>query len=107
MHWLAAALIAIAGLHTVASVGMTGGPSHGEHPFIVTLLHMGIFYPFSHAWPAFSRHLYWGGLGASLLLSIAAMNMIGDEYRTHRLIVRIPLGIIYAGFLLILFSKPA
>jgi len=37
-------LIFLAGIYSVLIVGVTGGPNHGEHPLLVTLIHLGIFY---------------------------------------------------------------
>ena len=105
--WVAAILIAIAGAYSVGTVGVTGGPNHGEHPFTVTIVHMISFVATGQQhWPAVSRHLYWGGLIAALILSVIALRMTFNENREWRVFVRVPLGLLYAGFLVVLFMRP-
>ena len=103
---MAAILIALAGLHSVLTVGVTGGPNHGEHPFIVTVVHMIAFCFLGQHWPAVSRHLYWGGLIAALVLSVIALRLTYNTNRGWRVLVRVPLGLLYAGFLVVLFKRP-
>ena len=43
MVYFILAIIVCAGLYSVMITGVTGGPNHGEHPLIVTLIHFGIF----------------------------------------------------------------
>ena len=104
--WVAAVFIAIAGLYTVGTVGVTGGPNHGEHPFTVTIVHMIVFYLRGQGWPASSRHLYWGGLAAALVLSIIALRLTFSDNRWWRWLVRVPLALVYAGLLVVLFKRP-
>jgi hypothetical protein len=104
--WIAAILIVIAGFHTVATVGVTGGPNHGEHPFTVTLVHMIVFAFLGRHWPVLSRHMYWGGLAVALVLSIIALRLTFNENRAWRVLIRIPLGLLYVGLLVVLFKRP-
>jgi hypothetical protein len=103
---MAAILIALAGLYSVGTVGVTGGPNKGEHPFIVTLVHMVAFYSRGQHWPAVSRHLYWEGLFAALVLSVISLLLTYNTNRGWRVFVRVPLGLLYAGFLVVLFKRP-
>jgi hypothetical protein len=102
---IAAILIANAGLYSVVTTGITGGPNHGEHPFTVTLVHMIAFYFFGQHWPAVLRHLYWGGLIAALVLSVIALRLAFNTNKEWRIFVRVSLGLLYAGFLVLLFKR--
>ena len=104
--WWAAIGIAFGGLYTVSSVGQTGGPNHGEHPFTTTIVHMIVFFIYGRHWPLLSRELYWGGLVVALLLSIGALGAVGEQNKRLRIFLRIPLALLYAGFMVILFRKP-
>lgn len=104
--WIAALFITIAGAYSVGTVGITGGPNHREHPFTVTIVHAVAFYFLSKTWPAPSRELYWGGLACALVLAAVAMRLTHGEKTSRRPWVRVPLGLLYAGFLLILFKRP-
>jgi hypothetical protein len=104
--WMAAGLIVIAGLYSVGTVGATGGPNHGEHPFTFSIVHIAVFFFLGKNWPAVSLHLYWGGLIATLILSVIALRLTYNVNKGWRMFVRIPLGLLYAGFLVVLFKKP-
>jgi hypothetical protein len=106
LTWIAAILIVLAGLYSVATVGVTGGPNHGEHPFIVTIVHMAAFFFLGKHWPAASRHLYWEGLAAALVFSIVALRQMYSGNRFWRVVLRILLGLLYVGFLVVLFKRP-
>jgi hypothetical protein len=106
LAWVAAALIAMAGLYSVGTIGVTGGPNHGEHPFIVTVVHMVAFFFLGKNWPAVSQQLYWAGLIVALILSIIALRLTYSDHRKWRRLVRIPLGLLYAGFLVVLLKRP-
>jgi hypothetical protein len=64
------------------------------------------FWLLGRHWPAVSRHLYWGGLITALILSFTALRMTFNEHRGWRVFIRVPLGILYAGFLVVLFKRP-
>ena len=106
MIWVAAILIIICGLYSVGTVGVTGGPNKGEHPFTVTMVHMPAFAYFGSRWPALSRHLYWGGLVAALVLSIIALRLTHSENPNWKFPVRVFLSLLYAGFVFILITRP-
>src|SRR5260370_40878492 len=103
---IAAILIVLAGVYSVGTVGVTGGPNHGEHPLIVTIVHIVTFMAKGQHWPAVSRRLYFEGLYTALILCIIALLMTYSEHRVWRVLVRIPLPLLYFGFLRLLFQKP-
>jgi hypothetical protein len=98
--------IGFAGLYSVISAGTTGGPNHGDHPFLVTVIHMGCFAWFATGWPVLSRELYWGGLAAALVLSIVALRKTHDVRRGWLIPLRLGLAAVYAGLMFVLFRKP-
>jgi hypothetical protein len=105
VDWASGMAVAIAGLYTVGTVGVTGGPNHGEHPLIVTIVHMVAFAYFGRTWPMHSRELYWGGLIVALALSVISLRMTHNENRSWRVPVRIGMAMIYGGLLFVLFSR--
>ena len=102
---MAAVLIAIAGVYSVGMVGVTGGPAKGEHPLIVTIVHIFAFGATGKHWRAVSQNLYWNGLWAALVLSVIALLLTYFENRWWRVLVRIPLALLYVGFLVVLFKR--
>lgn len=106
MPILAAIGIALAGLYSVAVVGETGGPNHGEHPMTVGIVHMIVFAIKGRHWPTLSKEDYWAGLGLALVLGIISLARTFDENRTRRLPVRILLGLTYIGLLAVFFKRP-
>lgn len=108
MFWtvLAAVGIVWAGIGSVAFVGETGAAAKGETAFTATLVHMAVFYFAGKHWPALSRKLYWEGLVAALVLSFIAYLLTYNENRRWRWAIRIPLALLYVGFLVILFKRP-
>lgn len=66
-------LFALGGLHAVASVGVTGGPCHGEHPLIINVLHTGFFLVMAWGWTWPRWHLYGLMLLGALALSLWAI----------------------------------
>ena len=106
MAWLPVVGISLSGIHTVASAGTTGGPNHGEHPFLVTVLHGLVFFFGNNGWPLFSRQLYWGGLALALALSLITLRHTFDDRRGWLIPMRLALGLVYVGFLVIYFRRP-
>lgn len=65
--WAAAAFI-FGALYASLTVGVTGGPNKGEHPFLVSVIHLILFFVLARGW---ARGPWWGYLGL-LALTIAA-----------------------------------
>lgn len=106
VHILAIIGIILAGIYSVATVGETGGPNHGEHPMTVAILHMIIFAIKGRHWPTLSKELYWAGLAVTLILGILSLIKTFDESRSWRIPVRIFLGLTYVGLLVVFFKRP-
>ena len=70
MIYLILALLILAGIYSVAIVGVTGGPNHGEHPLVVSLFHLGVFYFTAGSWPEGIHNHYLWLLVACLVASI-------------------------------------
>jgi hypothetical protein len=104
--WLA--VVAFLGAYSVFTVGVTGGPNHGEHPFLVTLVHMAAFGWRGPELPTLSHRIYWGGLLAALALGFVAMMYTSNSKApAHwQLLTRIALGLSYAALLAVLILKP-
>jgi hypothetical protein len=98
---------ALLAFYCVSSVGISGGPNHGEHPFIVNLLHALVFL----ALAAWEGAPYWGYLGllaAALVLSCYVMPLrVWNEGEARRVwLARAAMLAIYAGLYAILASEP-
>ena len=100
------ALIILAGIYSVAMVGATGGPNHGEHPLIVTLIHLGVFYFTAGSWPeGIHNHYMW------LLVSCVVASIIGygsADYAQWRIRFWIARGMLfpsYVGLVLLFLSR--
>jgi hypothetical protein len=104
--WIAAILIAIAGFTSVETIGESGSGFAGPQSFNVTVIHMIAFFFLGRHWPAVSRKLYWGGLIAALVLSVISLRLTYGESRVWRVLLRVLLGLVYAGFLVVLFKRP-
>lgn len=63
------------GLYSAGTVGVTGGPNHGEHPLICTVVHAALFAWLSSGWPTDARVQYGALLAAALAFSIAAVRL--------------------------------
>ncbi|MBV8879015.1 MAG: hypothetical protein JO332_03520 [Planctomycetaceae bacterium] len=101
-HVAALILVPLAGLYATVNVGTSGGPNHGEHPLIVSVIHMAAFSMKSGHWP---RPLYWtyfGVLLASGLLSLLVTGFRGDWKDRPVLLARLGMAALYAGMLGIL-----
>lgn len=76
--WTAVFFVAGA-LYASFTVGVTGGPNHGEHPFTVTAVHLVLFFILARGW---SRGPWWGYLGllvATLAAAVLAMGLVGER----------------------------
>jgi hypothetical protein len=74
ISWGGPAMLALAGCYATFTVGVTGGPNHGEHPFIVNLLHLGIaaFWAL-RGWPSAPRWSYLGVVATAVVLSVLVL----------------------------------
>lgn len=114
MHSLVAAcaagwgigLVALAGFHATWTIGVTGGPNKGEHPFMVNLLHLGIagFWA-TRGWPAGDRWTYLGLVGAGVLLGVAAMPWRVEDDPRKVWAGRVAMVALYLGLLAILIWR--
>lgn len=99
------AIIVIAGLYSVMIVGITGGPNNGEHPVIITGLHLAIFFSTTDSWPVDLHDLYF-----KLLLFCMAGSFVGFgnyDYATFKIRFWVARGMIfmaYVGFVIIYLS---
>lgn len=75
------ALFLIGAVHATWTVGVSGGPNHGEHPFLVTVLHLIGFFVLARGWPWGRWGLYLGLLLATLALAVYAMSLLGAPAR--------------------------
>lgn len=101
-HTAALILVPLAGLYATVNVGFSGGPNHGDHPFIVNVVHLIAFALKSSHWP---RPLYWtylGVLAAAALLSLAVIGYRGGWKDRPVLLARLAMAALYAGMLGIL-----
>lgn len=94
------ALLALAGLYTTGTVGVTGGPNHGEHPFIVNVLHLAI----AASWGlrSWTRGPYWtylGLLGVAIALSVAVISLRASSQPGKVWAGRAGMAALYAGLL--------
>jgi hypothetical protein len=106
MIYLILALIILAGIYSVMIVGITGGPNHGEHPLVVTLIHLGVFYCTAGSWPQGIHNNYmW------LLVSCLAASIIGygsadyAKWGVRFWLARGMLFAAYVGFALLFLSR--
>ena len=75
--WAAAAFVAGA-LYATFTVGVSGGPNHGEHPFLVTVIHVVAFFALARGWAPGPWWGYLGLLALTLGASIWAMRLVGQ-----------------------------
>ena len=71
--WMGSLFVAGA-LYAALSVGVTGGPNKGEHPFTVTVIHLVLFFVLARTWP---WGPWWGYLGLLLATLVAAVLAMG------------------------------
>ena len=97
-------LVVLAGFHATWTIGVTGGPNHGEHPFIVNVVHLLATFWTLGGWPAPMRWTYRGLVAAGLLVGIVAIRLV-DAGSGAKWIARIAMISIYLGLLCILIWK--
>jgi hypothetical protein len=102
----AVVLVSLAGLYSVSTVGVTGGPNHGEHPMTVSIVHLVCFFIFARGWPALSYYSYLGGLLAALAASMAALTFDAVSRPRVQWTIRAVIAVVYGGLLWILVARP-
>ncbi len=73
-HTAALILVPLAGLYATLNVGFSGGPNHGEHPFIINVIHFVVFCMKAGHWP---RPLYWTYFGVLLGTTVFSLFIQG------------------------------
>jgi hypothetical protein len=68
-------LFVIGAVYASGTVGISGGPNKGEHPFLVTVLHLLCFLVLARRWPWGPWGLYLALLGVALAASVAAIGL--------------------------------
>jgi len=96
------ALVVLAGVHATWTIGVTGGPNQGEHPFIVKVIHLiGAIWALK-AWPPTAKWTYISLVGGGVLLGIIAMRLIGAGpkalWSARAAMMALHLGIGYPAF---------
>jgi len=96
--------VILCGFHATWTIGVTGGPNHGEHPFMVNLLHLGVaaFWA-TKGWPPKARWTYLGLLGVGVLIGIAVINLRVDDDPKRVWAARVAMIALHLGLLGILF----
>jgi hypothetical protein len=106
MIYLILALIILAGIYSVMIVGITGGPNHGEHPLLVSLVHLGVFYFTAGSWPEGLHNQYMWLLVLCVVASIIGFGSADyTKVRIRFWIARGMLCIAYVGLILLFLSR--
>lgn len=107
LWWIA---FAVFGLWSVAMVGVSGGPNHGEHPFLCSVFHALAFAFKGPALPTLANRGYWGALAVAGVLSIVAMRWMNAGEREvmarWQLLLRVGIALAYCAMLALLVLKP-
>jgi hypothetical protein len=98
------ALFLLAAFYAVFTIGVTGGPSHGEHPLIVSVIHLIAFLAWMRTWDEAAA--YGLLLVASLVIAVLAMRHKLWEKPGTLWVLRLGMAATYAGMLAILLSEP-
>jgi hypothetical protein len=102
MSIFAIVLVSLAGLYAVCTLGTSGGPNHGEHPLIITIIHLVAFIFGAKGWPSPLMWTYMGVLGAALLLAFFSVGFRGGWKDKPVLLARLGMASLYGGMLAIL-----
>jgi hypothetical protein len=92
-------LLILAGLYASSTVGVTGGPNHGEHPFTVNAVHLIVLLVNARHWPNPKFYAYLGILGAAILLSILVLRYFWGWSRPQVWAARIGMAALYLAML--------
>jgi hypothetical protein len=98
-------LVVLGGVHATWTIGVTGGPNHGEHPFLVNVIHLLVAFWALKAWPPTAKWTYIGLVGGGVLLGIVAMRLVGAGPRALWS-ARAAMAALYVGLLgILLFGR--
>ena len=105
-HGWGIGLVILAGFHATWTVGVIGGPNHGEHPFTTNLIHLGVagFWA-TRGWPSGDRWTYLGLVAGGVLLGIPAMGWRVDDDPKKVWAGRLVMIALYLGLLYILLWR--
>jgi hypothetical protein len=95
-------LVVLAGFHATWTIGVTGGPNHGEHPFIVNVVHLAVTFGTLGDWPVQLRWTYRGLVAVGIVLGIIAIRLV-DAGPGAKWAARVAMILLYLGLLGILF----
>lgn len=99
-------LVILAGFHATWTIGVTGGPNHGEHPFIVNVVHLIVTFWTFGEWPAQLRWTYRGLVAIGIVLGIVAIRLV-DAGAGAKWAARVAMILLYVGLLVILLRRHA
>lgn len=105
--WLMLGFFVLFSVYGVVITGVSGGPNHGEHPFILNIGFLIAWIVISPLWPAPFGRIFIGLLLAGLGLSIPVMGIRVWSHPKATWVARIAYGLIYAGmFAVMVWPKP-
>lgn len=99
-HWMLSMLFALLGFYSVVTVGLSGGPAHGEHPFIMSICHLIGFLYLAQGWAGGYFYSYLVVISGTAALSVYAWSAVGKPQRT-RMIRSVMIACYVAMFLII------
>lgn len=102
-HTWALILVPFAGFYAVTNVGTSGGPNHGDHPFIVNMVHLIAFCIKAQHWPRQLFWIYFGVLMAAIVLSAAVLNLRGGWKDREILLPRLGMTALYGVLTYLIF----
>jgi hypothetical protein len=98
-------LLILGGLYSVGTVGITGGPSNGEHPLVVTLAHTICLFIFARGWPVWLYVAYIACLALCIAASLFGYGCSYGEKGFNRFwLARLILGGCYIAMVTIYLS---
>lgn len=97
-------LVIVCGLHAVSTIGVTGGPNHGEHPFLANFVHLLVAAWALWSWP---RGLYWSYLGLVFVGVVGGLFCIGlvGARPAAQWAARLGMAALYAALLTMLLRR--
>jgi len=99
--WLSLFFVLL-GFYAVFAIGLSGGPNHGEHPFILNVCHLVGFLILSRAWNSDYYYTYLTIIVLALALSIYAIRIrIWDQPQRAWIFKGVMIGCYAAMFLII------